>query len=118
MVANAARIMKAMVDCHEVDPSLITCCNFDYRPKISTLTADFDEIFDTHARATFLYLLVAAQVMIKRGRGRRIIDMYTVYDLGYSYITGDREQKVDTSQLFGCIESSYSILQCMPSPKK
>lgn len=58
MVANAGRILvKPMVD--------------------STL-ADFDRIFDTNVRGTFLCLRAAAQAMIKRGRGGRIISASSV----------------------------------------
>ncbi|KAG1745110.1 NAD(P)-binding protein [Suillus paluster] len=58
MVANAGRILvKPMVD--------------------STLT-DFDRIFDTNVRGTFLCLRAAAQAMIKRGRGGRIISASSV----------------------------------------
>ncbi|KAG1792753.1 uncharacterized protein HD556DRAFT_1377687 [Suillus plorans] len=56
MVANAGRLLvKTMVD--------------------STLT-DFDSIFDTNVRGVFLCLRAAAQVMIKRGRGGKIISMH------------------------------------------
>lgn len=54
--------------------------------------------------------VMVAQVMIKRGRGGRIIDMYTVYDLGYSCITvtGDREQK---STLASFVDASKAPIQ-------
>ncbi|KAG2113552.1 uncharacterized protein F5147DRAFT_49979 [Suillus discolor] len=58
MVANAGRLLvKTMVD--------------------STLT-DFDSIFDTNVRGVFLCLRAAAQVMIKRGRGGKIISASSV----------------------------------------
>ncbi|KAG2044032.1 hypothetical protein BDR03DRAFT_851209 [Suillus americanus] len=58
MVANAGRILvKPMVD--------------------STL-ADFDGIFNTNVRGTFLCLRAAAQSMIKQGRGGRIISASSV----------------------------------------
>ncbi|KAG2365962.1 NAD(P)-binding protein [Suillus spraguei] len=58
MVANAGRhLMKTIVDC--------------------TLT-DFDNIFDTNVRGVFLCLRAAAQVMIKRGRGGKIISASSV----------------------------------------
>lgn len=58
MVANAGRIVvKPMVD--------------------STLT-DFDMIFNTNVRGTFLCLRAAAQIMIKQGRGGRIISASSV----------------------------------------
>ncbi|KAG0701472.1 NAD(P)-binding protein [Suillus ampliporus] len=58
MVANAGRIfVKSVVD--------------------STL-ADFDRIFDTNVRGTFLCLRAAAQAMIRRGRGGRIISASSV----------------------------------------
>ncbi|KAG1824566.1 NAD(P)-binding protein [Suillus subaureus] len=58
MVANAGRILvKPMVD--------------------STL-ADFDRIFNTNVRGTFLCLRAAAQAMIEQGRGGRIISASSV----------------------------------------
>ncbi|KAG1830251.1 NAD(P)-binding protein [Suillus variegatus] len=58
MVANAGRLLvKTIVD--------------------STLT-DFDSIFDTNVRGVFLCLRAAAQVMIKRGRGGKIISASSV----------------------------------------
>ncbi|KAG0701468.1 NAD(P)-binding protein [Suillus ampliporus] len=59
MVANAGQfISKSMVDC--------------------TLT-DFGKVFDTNVRGTFLCFRAAAQVMIKRGRGGRIISASSAY---------------------------------------
>ncbi|KAG2155254.1 uncharacterized protein EDB93DRAFT_1080417 [Suillus bovinus] len=58
MVANAGRLLvKTMVE--------------------STLT-EFDNVFDTNVRGVFLCLRAAAQVMIKRGRGGRIISASSV----------------------------------------
>ncbi|KAG2148919.1 hypothetical protein DEU56DRAFT_729764 [Suillus clintonianus] len=58
MVANAGRLLvKTIVD--------------------STLT-DFDKVFDLNVRGVFLCLRAAAQVMIKQGRGGRIISASSV----------------------------------------
>ncbi|KAG2346037.1 NAD(P)-binding protein [Suillus weaverae] len=58
MVANAGRLLvKTIID--------------------STLT-DFDNVFDTNVRGVFLCLRAAAQVMVKRGRGGRIISASSV----------------------------------------
>ncbi|KAG1856007.1 hypothetical protein DFJ58DRAFT_659582 [Suillus subalutaceus] len=58
MVANAGRLLvKTMID--------------------STLT-DLDNVFDTNVRGVFLCLRAAAQVMIKRGRGGKIISASSV----------------------------------------
>lgn len=58
MVANAGQItVKSLVD--------------------STL-ADFDRIFNTNVRGTFLCLRAAAQTLIKQGRGGRIISASSV----------------------------------------
>lgn len=58
MVANAGRLLvKTMVD--------------------STLT-DLDDVFGTNVRGVFLCLRAAAQVMIKRGRGGKIISASSV----------------------------------------
>lgn len=58
MVANAGRLLvKTIID--------------------STLT-DFDSVFDTNVRGVFLCLRAAAQVMIKQGRGGKIISASSV----------------------------------------
>ncbi|KAG0701471.1 hypothetical protein DFH29DRAFT_990090 [Suillus ampliporus] len=58
MVANAGRnVVKTMVD---------------------TTLVDLDKVFDTNVRGTFLCLRTAAQVMIKQGRGGRIISASSI----------------------------------------
>ncbi|KAG2125664.1 NAD(P)-binding protein [Suillus clintonianus] len=58
MVANAGRIIV--------------------KPMVDTNLADFDGIFNTNVRGTFLCLRTAAQAMIRRGRGGRIISASSV----------------------------------------
>lgn len=73
MVANAGRIVvKPMVDCKPTT-SLIRFQS--HHIPIATL-ADFDRVFNTNVRGTFLCLRAAAQTMIKQGRGGRIISIY------------------------------------------
>ncbi|KAG1903488.1 NAD(P)-binding protein [Suillus fuscotomentosus] len=58
MVANAGRIVV--------------------KPLVDSTLVDFDEIFNTNVRGTFLCLRAAAQTMIKQGRGGRIISASSV----------------------------------------
>jgi acetoin reductase-like protein len=58
MVANAGRIIV--------------------KPIIDSTLADFDMVFNTNVRGTFLCLRAAARVMIKQGRGGRIISASSV----------------------------------------
>ncbi|KAG2155250.1 NAD(P)-binding protein [Suillus bovinus] len=58
MVANAGRIVV--------------------KPVVDSTLVDFDEVFNTNVRGTFLCLRAAAQTMIKQGRGGRIISASSV----------------------------------------
>ncbi|KAG2052292.1 NAD(P)-binding protein [Suillus hirtellus] len=58
MVANAGRIVV--------------------KPLVDSTLVDFDEVFNTNVRGTFLCLRAAAQTMIKQGRGGRIISASSV----------------------------------------
>ncbi|KAG2347769.1 NAD(P)-binding protein [Suillus weaverae] len=48
------------------------------KPVVDSTLADFDGIFNTNVRGTFLCLRAAAKAMIKRGRGGRIISASSV----------------------------------------
>ncbi|KAG1821715.1 uncharacterized protein BJ212DRAFT_1333002 [Suillus subaureus] len=65
MMSNAGQIIvKPVVDCKPA-PSLMHFHGDRHTP-IATL-ADFDCIFNSNARGTFLCLCIAAKVIIKRG---------------------------------------------------
>ncbi|KAG0701469.1 NAD(P)-binding protein [Suillus ampliporus] len=62
-----------------LDVMVINAGQFISKPMVDCTLTDFSTVFDANVRGTFLCLRAAAQVMIKRGRGGRIISASSVY---------------------------------------
>ncbi|KAG2126353.1 uncharacterized protein EDB93DRAFT_1097132, partial [Suillus bovinus] len=61
---------------NSLDVMVVNAGQIVVKPVVDSTLVDFDEVFNTNVRGTFLCLRAAVQSMIKQGHGRRIISMY------------------------------------------